>query len=40
MHLTDIALITLMNMLINSLENDEYTTGIFLDFSKAFDTVD
>ena len=34
------ALMTLMNRLITSLENDEYVLGIYLDFSKAFDTVD
>ena len=34
------ALMTLMGQLITSLENGEYTIGIFLDFSKAFDTVD
>ena len=31
---------TLMDRLITSLENDEHVIGIFLDFSKAFDTVD
>ena len=40
MHSTYMALMTLMNKLISSLENDEYILGIFLDFSKAFDTVD
>ena len=34
------ALMTLMDRLITSLENNEYVIGIFLDFSKAFDTVD
>ena len=34
------ALMTMMDKLIQSLENDEYVIGIFLDFSKAFDTVD
>ena len=34
------ALMTLMDRLITSLENDEYVIGILLDFSKAFDTVD
>ena len=29
-----------MDQLIASLENGEYTIGTFLDFSKAFDTVD
>ena len=40
MHSTYMALMSLMNRLISSLENDEYILGIFLDFSKAFDTVD
>ena len=40
MHSTYMALMTLMNRLITSLENDEYVLGIYLDFSKAFDTVD
>ena len=40
MHSTYMALMTLMNRLISSLENDEYILGIFLDSSKAFDTVD
>ena len=34
------ALMNLMNRLITSLENEEYVLGIYLDFSKAFDTVD
>ena len=33
------ALITLMDKLTNAIENGEYVIGIFLDFSKAFDTV-
>ena len=33
------ALITLMDKLTNAIENGEYGIGIFLDFSKAFDTV-
>ena len=40
MHSTYMALLTLMNRFIASLENDEYVLGIYLDFSKAFDTVD
>ena len=40
MHSTYMALMNLINRLITSLENDEYVLGIYLDFSKAFDTVD
>ena len=40
MHSKYMALMNLMNRLITSLENDEYVLGIYLDFSKAFDTVD
>ena len=38
-HSTYLAMITLMDKLIQALERGEYTIGIFLDFSKAFDTV-
>ena len=34
------ALLPLMDKLISSLERKEFVIGIFLDFSKAFDTVD
>ena len=34
------ALMTLIDNFINCLDNGEYVIGIFLDFSKAFDTVD
>ena len=37
---TYMALMTLMDRLITSLVNDEHVIGMFLDFSKAFDTVD
>ena len=30
----------LVDNLIKLLENGEYVLGVFLDFSKAFDTVD
>ena len=40
MHSTYMALMNLINRLIASLENDEYVLGIYLDFSKAFGTVD
>ena len=40
MHSSYMALMTMMDKPIQSQENDEYVIGIFLDFSKAFDTVD
>ena len=39
-HSTYLALTVLMDKLIKSLENGNYVVGVFLDFSKAFDTVD
>jgi hypothetical protein len=39
-HSTDMALITLLNKIINALESNQHVIGIFLDFAKAFDTVD
>ena len=39
-HSSYTALMTLMDKLIESLDKGEYIMGIFLDFSKAFDTVD
>ena len=29
-----------MDKLINSIENGDHVIGVYLDFSKAFDTVD
>ena len=40
MHSSYMALMTMMDKLIQSRESNEYVIGIFLDFSKAFDTVD
>ena len=37
---THMALLTLVDKLIQALENGEYVVGVFLDFFKAFDTVD
>ena len=34
------ALILLIDKLTNAIEKGEYGIGVFLDFSKAFDTVD
>ena len=34
------ALMILIDKLIESLDRGEYVIGIFLDFSKAFDTID
>ena len=39
-HSSYMALMVLMNNLISSLERGETVVGVFLDFSKAFDTVD
>ena len=39
-HSTHMALLSLTNRLTNAVEDGEYVIGIFLDFSKAFDTVD
>ena len=36
---TDLALITLVNKVIEGFENQEYGIGIFVDLAKAFDTV-
>ena len=34
------ALITLVDKIVNGIHNNEMTLGTFLDFSKAFDTID
>ena len=39
-HSSYMVLMVLMNNLISSLERGESVVGVFLDFSKAFDTVD
>ena len=38
-HSTHMALLTLMDKLVHAFENGEYVMDVFLDFSKAFDTV-
>ena len=40
LHSSYMALMVLTDKLIKSLENGEYVIGVYLDFSKAFDTVD
>ena len=37
---TNTALITLMDYIVSALDDENYVLGTFLDFSKAFDTVD
>ena len=39
-HFSYMALITLMDHLLEVLERNKEVTGLFLDFSKAFDIVD
>ena len=36
---THMALMILMDKIVKSIENGEFVIGVFLDFSKAFDTV-
>ena len=35
-----VTLTVLVDKLVKSLENEDYVVGVFLDFSKAFDTID
>ena len=39
-HSTTMALIQLANTIASSMDDKETTVGVFLDFSKAFDTID
>ena len=36
---TNTVLITLIDKLMNALDKGEFVLGVFLDFSKAFDTI-
>ncbi|CAB4014048.1 Hypothetical predicted protein, partial [Paramuricea clavata] len=38
-HSTDHAFFSIVDKIQNSIDNQEYCYGIFLDFNKAFDTV-
>ena len=38
-HLTEHALIELVNRIYNFFNENKYTLGVFIDLSKAFDTV-
>ncbi len=38
-HSTELAILTITDKIQNAIENNNYSCDIFLDFSKAFDTV-
>ena len=39
-HFTEHAIIQLIDQINNNFESNEFTIGVFIDLSKAFDTVD
>ena len=39
-HSTYVALLKMINDITNELDNKTYSLGVFIDLSKAFDTVD
>lgn len=39
-HSTSMALVQLLDNITNALDNNDFTIGVFIDLSKAFDTVD
>ena len=39
-HETNLATLELVTKVLQSIDNNNYTTGVFLELSKAFDTVD
>ena len=39
-HSTEHAIVQLVDQILESFENNKYTLGVFIDLSKAFDTVD
>ena len=39
-HSTEHAIAQLADQIYESFENDNYTLGVFINFSKAFDTID
>ena len=39
-HSTDHTIVHLVDQIYESFENDSYTLGVFIDLSKALDTVD